>query len=45
LQILGKPKFSQLIEFKGEAPKVSINGYVTKAVLSGSMNTSKINKE
>jgi len=45
LSVIGKPKFSQLIEFKAEVPKVKINGYVTKSVPSGSMNPSKLNKE
>ena len=34
-----------MIEFKAECPKVKVSGFVTKTILSGSMNGSKINKE
>jgi DNA mismatch repair protein PMS2 len=45
LSVMGRPKFSQLIEFKAEVPKVKVHGYVTKTVPSGSMNASKLNKD
>jgi DNA mismatch repair protein PMS2 len=36
--ILGKPKFKQLIKYDGEFPKVTVSGYVTQTVLSGSVS-------
>jgi DNA mismatch repair protein PMS2 len=45
LAVIGKPKFQQLIEFKADCPKVKVTGYVTKTIISGSMNSSKISKE
>lgn len=35
--ILGKPKFKQLIKYNAELPKVTINGYLTQTILSGSV--------
>jgi DNA mismatch repair protein PMS2 len=45
LAVIGKPKFQQLIEFKADCPKVKVTGYVTKTIISGSMNSSKISKD
>lgn len=47
LSVLGKPKFQQLVYFSADLPKVKLEGYVTKTVLSGSVggSGSKLNKE
>ncbi|CDW77338.1 mismatch repair endonuclease pms2-like [Stylonychia lemnae] len=45
ITVLGKPKFQQLIEFKADLPKVKVTSFITKTVLSGSMNNNKINKD
>ena len=43
--ILGKPKFKQLIKYKAELPKVTINGYLTQTILSGSVQASGVGKD
>jgi DNA mismatch repair ATPase MutL len=45
LAVIGSKKFGQLIEFSAEVPKVTLIGFLTKTILSGSMNGSKLNKE
>lgn len=42
---MGKAKFDKLIAFNADVPKVKVSGYVTKSIISGSMNGSNLNKD
>lgn len=45
VSVLGKQRFSQLAPFSSECPKVGICGYITKTVLSGSVQSNKVSKD
>ena len=45
VSVLGKQRFSQLAAFSSECPKVSICGFITKTMLSGSVSSNKVSKD
>jgi len=45
VQIIGRKKTQQLIEFNWEVPHCKIDGYITKYISSGSLSHQKINKD
>lgn len=45
MNIIGKKKTQQLIEFECDVPHCQIRGYITKYISSGSLTLPKINKE
>ena len=45
IAILGRQKFEKLVEFTADLPKVKIRGFLTRTVISGSVQAPKVNKE
>ena len=43
--IIGKSKFANLAPFEVDLPKIKLEGYLTKTILSGSMTAPKSSKE